>query len=429
MTQPDSHLPGRRDDSASTGGVAHGADGCKRYRRGTHRTRAPEATIEGLRPLLRCMGITRVANVTGLDRVGLPVVTVCRPNARSLAVSQGKGLDLPAAKASALMEAVEAFHAEHIVSPLRAGSVAELRGLLPLADVTALPRSQLGRFDEELRLLWIEGRNWLDEAMLWLPLETVSADYTLPLPPGSGCFAASTNGLAAGNSLLEAACHGICEVLERDAATLWKLGGERARRASAVALPSIDSEPCQATLAAFHQAGLEVRVWDITSDAGVAAFCCLVCGGEDDWADPEFGAGCHPAREIALLRALTEAAQARTTFIAGARDDLAGTLYSAAARRQRRCYCRQLIAGPAGERDFAQTPTLETNNIADDLAWMLSRLRAIQITQVIVVDLSRAEIGIPVVRVAIPGLEGPYGHERADYVPGPRARAAAPFPG
>lgn len=60
------------------------------------------------------MGITRVADVTGLDRIGIPVVMVCRPNARSLAVSQGKGIDIEAATVSGLMESVELYHAEHI---------------------------------------------------------------------------------------------------------------------------------------------------------------------------------------------------------------------------------------------------------------------------------------------------------------------------
>ena len=64
------------------------------------------------------MGITRIANITGLDRLGIPVVMVCRPNSRSIAVSQGKGLTLDAAKASGLMESVETFHAESITRPL-----------------------------------------------------------------------------------------------------------------------------------------------------------------------------------------------------------------------------------------------------------------------------------------------------------------------
>ena len=67
---------------------------------------------------------------------------------------------------------------------------------------------------------------------VWVPFELVSADYTLPLPPGSGCFQASTNGLASGNHPLEAVCHGLCEVMERDASTLWRLSGDgRDRRA------------------------------------------------------------------------------------------------------------------------------------------------------------------------------------------------------
>ena len=98
------------------------ADGFKAYRRGTHRTVDPAATLARVRPHLQGMGITRIANVTGLDRIGIPVVMACRPNARSLAVSQGKGLTLEAAKASAVMEAIELHHAERIELPLKLGS-------------------------------------------------------------------------------------------------------------------------------------------------------------------------------------------------------------------------------------------------------------------------------------------------------------------
>jgi ribosomal protein S12 methylthiotransferase accessory factor len=374
------------------------------------------------------MGITRIANVTGLDRLGLPVVTVCRPNARSLAVSQGKGLDLDSAKASGVMESVEAYHAEHIDAALRYGSLRELAGSLPLANVQALPKSGANQLHDELRLFWIEGRNWLDGSSRWLPLETVSVDFTLPLPPGHGSFAASTNGLASGNTLNEAVAHGICEVVERDAVALWKLQGERTRRAAAVDSDTIDEPLCRAALACFERARVQVKVWDVTSDVGIPAFCCLAYGDDDDWADPEFGAGCHPAREVALLRALTEAAQARTTFIAGSRDDLGSALYAPAARHRRRAYCRGLAAAHAAVRAFNDTPTLESDNLRVDVEWMLSRLRAVDIEQVLVVDLTRNEFGLPVVRVVIPGLEGAYGHEQGDFVPGARARALMPFP-
>ena len=78
----------------------------KAYRAGTHRTVPPAETVRKALRFAPVMGITRVANVTGLDNVGVPVVTVSRPNSRSLAVTQGKGVDLTAAKASALMESI-----------------------------------------------------------------------------------------------------------------------------------------------------------------------------------------------------------------------------------------------------------------------------------------------------------------------------------
>src|SRR5580700_11508074 len=90
----------------------------KRFRRGTHRTTAPEETLARVRPYAARMGITRLGNITGLDRIGIPVAIAVRPNSRSASVSQGKGLDLPQAMASALMEACEGFHAEAI-GPLR----------------------------------------------------------------------------------------------------------------------------------------------------------------------------------------------------------------------------------------------------------------------------------------------------------------------
>src|SRR5207244_5110666 len=101
--------------------------GTEHFHSGTHRTIVPEETLRKVRPLMPVMGITRIANVTGLDCIGIPVVMVCRPNSRALAVAQGKGLDLDAAKASGLMESVEAYHAERITLPLKLASQEELR--------------------------------------------------------------------------------------------------------------------------------------------------------------------------------------------------------------------------------------------------------------------------------------------------------------
>src|SRR5262245_52563932 len=74
----------------------------KRFRSGTHRLFTPEETMDRAYGLIRAMGITRIACVTGLDVLGIPVVTVTRPNARSMSVFYGKGCTLAAAKASGL---------------------------------------------------------------------------------------------------------------------------------------------------------------------------------------------------------------------------------------------------------------------------------------------------------------------------------------
>src|SRR5687768_13787505 len=74
------------------------------YTLGTVRSRDPAATLALLLPHLPRFGITRLANVTGLDRVGIPVYQAIRPNSRGLSLSQGKGIDATAAKVSALME-------------------------------------------------------------------------------------------------------------------------------------------------------------------------------------------------------------------------------------------------------------------------------------------------------------------------------------
>ena len=282
----------------------------KGYLVGTHRAITPEETVAHAEHFARALGITRVADVTRLDTIGLPVVVVHRPNARSLSVSQGKGISLAAAKASGLMEAIELHHAEHITLPVRFASLDDLRSNHDLVDVTALPRLSVGQFHGDLRLLWIEGVNLLNDAPLWLPYELVHTDFTLPFPPGSGCFVNSSNGLASGNRPVEALVHAICEVVERDATTLWHMAGAAGQAERRLDPGSIDDPLCAEVLALFEAADVAVGIWETTSDVGVAAFFCTIVDREArSWRQlyPSSGAGCHPNRSIALLRALTEA--------------------------------------------------------------------------------------------------------------------------
>ncbi|MDP6346482.1 MAG: YcaO-like family protein, partial [Alphaproteobacteria bacterium] len=342
-----------RQDAAK-GAVADPA-GIKGHRRGTHRTMAPAQTLAQTRPHMAAMGITRIANVTGLDRIGIPVVMVMRPNARSIAVSQGKGLDLDAAKASGLMEAVEAFHAERISLPLKLAGAEELSADHPLVDVDRLPKVVGGRFTPSLPLLWIEGRELMADRPVWLPYEMVHANYTLPPPTGAGCFPATTNGLASGNHLFEAICHGLAEVIERDATALWTRRDLHDQRRGRLGLDTVDDPDCRAVLERIGAADLRPAVWETTTDVGVPAFFCALA---DDRPGSHLGvgAGCHPARAIALVRALTEAVQVRTTYITGARDDLLPAQYSQAGRDERSRQAARLMAAAGGERAFGDGP-------------------------------------------------------------------------
>ncbi len=368
-----------------------------------------------MRRLMPVMGITRIANVTGLDCIGLPVVMVCRPNSRSLAVSQGKGLDLSLAKASGLMESVEAYHAEHIALPLKLASYEELRYTHRVVDVTTFPRVATSFFHPNLQILWIEGHDLLQDEAAWIPYELAHTNYTHPLPTGSGCFILTSSGLASGNHILEAISHGLCEVVERDATTLWHAMGQEARQRTRIDLNTISEPTCCETLEKFEGAKVEVAVWDITTDVGIAAFLATIMDREENRLRllyPSVGTGCHPARHIALLRALTEAAQSRLTFIAGSRDDAIRSKYERSRDPDsQQTYRAQLEATPP-VRSFLDVPTRDTETFNDDIAWELERLHSAGIGRVIVVDLTKPVFRLPVARVVVPGLEG------SDHVPG-----------
>lgn len=393
----------------------------KVYRHGTERCLLPADSFAKIEPLLPVMGITRLANITGLDAIGIPVYMACRPNSRSLAVFQGKGLDQMSAKVSAAMEAVETFHAETIDLPLKLGSYEELRYSNDLVQLGGLPLSKGGHLDPLQPLLWIEACDIAQGHYRWVPFELVHANYTLPTPTGSGVFVANTNGLASGNSFSEALCHALYEVIERDAVTLWRLSSQSEQDARAIDPDSIDDPAGRALLDKLDNAGLDVVLWDTTSDVGLACVLCLLVGRQGNLVAPELGAGCHHDRNIALCRALTEAAQARTTFIAGSRDDITADCYQPDTLAERFAAARETVAGTTATRSFSALHSGGGETFEDDLGEICAALAAVGLVEVLAVDLTKAGLDIPVVRVVVPGLETAFEAPDADYVPGARA--------
>lgn len=391
---------------------------------GTTRVCSPRETVDRVMPLLPVFGITRIANVTGLDTIGIPVVMVTRPNARSVSVSQGKGATLDAAKASGVMEAIEIYHGEHILAPLLLASYNELRFRESVVDVTAMAHSTRKNLTATARLLWICGHDVATGDPVWVPYEAVHTDFRMPFPEGGGYFLCTSNGLASGNTMDEAVCHGLSEVIERDCLALWRLKSDEEKDRYELDLSTVTDPHCRSLIDRFAAAGVPVRAWNITSDIGVPAF--------NVWIPPAVagvrlavtgfeGHGCHPFVQIALSRALSEAAQGRLTMITGVRDDIDPAFYDQhpdlpETGAQRDAATRPPVA-------FADVASLPGSSSRALIEQMLARLAAAGLTDAITVDLSRPEFDIPVVRVIVPGLEGnPNAHL---YRPGRRALSAA----
>jgi ribosomal protein S12 methylthiotransferase accessory factor len=286
-------------------------------------------------------------------------------------------------------------------------------------DVAGLARAPGERFHPDLPLLWVEGLDLVGGERIWLPLETVHANSTVVGLPGGGCFLASTNGLASGNQILEATSHAICEVIERDATSLWHQLHPTLQDRMRLDPATVDDEACRQVLDRLDSVELDVAVWETTTDVGVSSFDCIVVDRTGEIGHVGRGAGCHPTRQIALLRALTEAVQVRTGYIVGSREDIRLVDYSAAHLDSWTRRARALIRTGERMRNFRASITEDFETFEAELEWLLSRLTAAGLSQVVAVDLTRSEIGVSVVRVVIPGLEGP--DSVADYVAGARA--------
>jgi YcaO-like protein with predicted kinase domain len=375
---------------------------------GTIRERPPEETLDRLLPLLPHLGITRLAHVGGLDHIGIPVSLAVRPLSRSLSVSQGKGITRALADVSAIMESVEGFHSEHLREPVVVASFADLRaaGRLAIAPSTLVPgRLEIASGIDDCPIAWIDATDIRDDQPWLVPRSAVCLDFTA-VRREHAALVVSSNGLAAGNSRDEAVLHGIYEVVERDAHAKW----ER-MPADAIAATEIDTATiggsCGDLIAMFRRAGVRVRTWDATGETGVPTFVCHIRGSGDSRSLSTYGgAGAHGAKEIALSRALTEAAQSRLTFITGSRDDCPPERYAI-----QRAAAGELVDVPSSGRakPFSACPSLSIcDSFARSIAQVTERLASIGLDRVLVVDLTRDDVGIPVVHVVIPGLAHHY---------------------
>jgi ribosomal protein S12 methylthiotransferase accessory factor len=377
-------------------------------------------------------GVTRLADITGLDRVGIPVFTAVVPRSDdTITVYNGKGCSPLDARAGALMESIERQTALDADIEMVGGSYAQLRHHAPRAIDPELFNHRLcDDYDSNEPYGWAAGYDLMAGETVLVPASL--GGFGPRFAGAASPFVAySSNGLASGNCMEEAVCHALCELVERDAWTLAELRSHWIPLARREAFPEagldtagIDDcnaysridlseagRPISELMEKFAQAGLRPVVRDISSDFGVT---CVIASAVDDWLpgypQAHSGLGAHPNACIAVVRALTELAQSRAVDIQGVREDIlpAEAVALEHERHTQRLKkvdrTRWMLRDDGARRHFADVPSVDHDDIADDIRWILGGLEREGIQSAIAIDLTEPG-GFPVVRVAIPGLE------------------------
>jgi ribosomal protein S12 methylthiotransferase accessory factor len=367
------------------------------YRFGTLRTVSPAATLRRIWPLSQVAGITRLADVTGLDWIGIPVYQAIRPNSHTLSASQGKGLTRAQAQVSALMEALEVHHAEEITLPTVRETVGQKRRSLHY-DPYALDLVQPHLLRDDLPVEWIPATDLSTGAPTWVPRQLCDLDLCANDRVYVPVFRTSSNGLCSGNTIVEALIHGLCEVVERDSCR--RQSRARFEPARSVIPDTVSSRLGQRLLDQFASAGMALQIVDMSGPTGLPCFEVFV--DHPDGPMLTEGSGCHPNRSTALIRALTEAAQSRLTYIAGNRDDIPRHIYRPSTRPTGSWTFRPTMA--AAERPFDAAPSVPVAGMSALFHDIVGRVRALTGMSPLAIDLSRPEFGLPVLFVVAPGL-------------------------
>lgn len=269
--------------------------------------------------MARDCGVTRLSDITGLDRLGIPVWQAVRPWSRSVSVHQGKNFDRELAKLGACMEAIECHLAEAWVGETRTAAFADLPQdeRLTCPDDCARVRGQVG--DDPVA--WTAVERIGSPRPLWVPAGSVSLDSCERHP---AWIERSSCGQGAGFDLAYASGKGLMEVIENDAYEAWRARPFVARGRDAVAISSIRFEW-------FGELVERLRDLDIVlclfAPPAVVVAPVIVAelidqGHEARGRHITWGVSGHLDAVTALKGAITEAAQSRLTQIAGSRDDL-----------------------------------------------------------------------------------------------------------
>lgn len=422
---------------------------------GGDRAAAPEETLRRYRHLVG--PVTGVVTEVRRDERGPAFFQSCRSGLNRAAVAPGpagmrsalrcdnggKGVTAVQAEVGALCEAVErhsgTFHGDEAVVH---GSFRELADRAVHPDAYRLfDPAQFAR-----RAAWNAAHSLfqqvpepfdVDAVIPWTPVWSLTAQRHRLLPtaslyyraPGPGGLTADSNGCAAGASPEDAVLQGLLELVERDAVGIWWYN-----RTSAPLVEFDPADPWIRELTAVY-AGLGREVWtlDVSSDLGIPVVAAVSRRVGAPREDIMFGFGAHLDRAVAVRRALTELNQSMPAMIemecsGPPADDVDMRRWMDGARIADHGYL-------APARDLPPLPPDDPAHVATtDLHVDLTAVRTALETrglEVLVLDQTRPDVGLPVVRTVVPGLRhfwSRFAPGRLFDVPVQLGRTAAPTP-
>ena len=338
--------------------------------------------------------------------------------------SAGKGSTREQSEVSALCEALERYsgclHGDEIRARGRFSDFAADEEAIHPNDAQLFSDTQLddaesinakghpynivpARLDPDAELDWTPVWSFTQQRHRYLPTSML---YSMaPEQRAAGDLIADSNGCAAGNTLEEAILQGFYELAERDAFAIWwynKL------KVPAVDLTSFDDE--YLATAAGYYARFERELWmlDVTSDIGIPAFVALSRRPDAETEDIIYGAGAHANPRIAALRAVCELNQCLTWLPRpGSRDgrpmidDPLALWWWKTARLADCSWLAPAEASPP--REASQYTVIETADMREDVEHCRALVEAGGM-EFLVLDQTRPDIGMPVVRVIVPGM-------------------------
>jgi oxazoline/thiazoline synthase len=354
--------------------------------------------------------------------------------------SFGKGSTAEQGEASALMEAIERysgiFQGDEIRVTRRFTDFPPGNAILP-NDVLLFSDAQYRRgaadasewgeappaaspFDPSDQIEWSPVWSLRDERFKYLPTSLL---YFFHKGPGGYRVHADSNGCAAGNTLEEAIVQGFLELVERDAYAIWWYN--RLQRAE-VDLSQFDDPYIRDLKIQLAETGRRLWVLDITSDLGIPSFVTIAQWRENEQEFIDFGSGAHFDARIALLRAMTELSQFLSIGLMGGRgqnpasqeppqETIRATSHEVPPpfRLQDHPY---LTPGGGTALVQADTGSRLSSNLSSNLGPRFGRLDTREQVKAcvdlvgregldfLVLDQTRPDIEVPVVRVIVPGL-------------------------